>query len=330
MKVSIIIPNLNGEGWLGECLKTCINQDFKEEYEIIVIDNNSTDSSIDIITDVMKDFKNFHLIQNDKNTGFSYAVNQGIRLSKAEYVAMFNNDAFAKEDWLSQLVNTIQESDDIFSVASLMIQHYDRQLCDDAGDYVPIFGWTCKRGDGLSFKRYQKKERIFSACGGAALYRKSILDKIGLFDEAFFAYGEDVDLGWRANNLGYKNIYQPKAICYHICSATTGGRYNAFKAEKSGQNTALLLYKNMPLLMFLINLPFILIGFIPKYLMFLKNGYSKELIKGTLNAFKLKDTVIKPPFSFKYIKNYIWVELMMIKGVFVYVDYRLKRFLKIK
>jgi len=211
-----------------------------------------------------------------------------------------------------------------------MIQHFNRDLADDAGDYVPLFGWTCKRGDGLYWTRYQKQERIFSACGGAALYRRSILDEIGYFEEAFFAYGEDVDLGWRANNRGYKNIYNPKARCYHICSATTGGRYNAFKAIKSGQNTALLLYKNQPLFMLLFNLPFILIGFVPKYLMFRHNGFHKELMEGTKNAFRMRKDLQKLKFRWKNLPNYLWVEWKMFVNCFTYVDYRLKRFLKIK
>ncbi|MEG1782017.1 MAG: glycosyltransferase family 2 protein [Oscillospiraceae bacterium] len=330
MKASIIIPNLNGEGWIKDSIDSCINQDFEQEYEIIIIDNGSTDKSMEIINECKGRFENFTVIENSENTGFSFAVNQGIRLSQAQYAVLFNNDAFAQPDWLSQLVAVADTDETIFSVASLMIQHYNRDLCDDAGDYVPLFGWTCKRGDGLSKDRYTKQERIFSACGGAALYRKSILDKIGLFDENFFAYGEDVDIGWRANSLGYKNIFNPKAICYHICSATTGGRYNSFKAIKSGQNTALLLYKNMPMLMFIINFPFIFIGFIPKYLAFLHHGFAKELMKGTKNAFKMSDKVQKPKFALKNLPNYFWVEWQMIKNIFVYVDYRIKRALKIK
>ena len=330
MKASIIIPNLNGEGWLKDSIDSCINQDFDQEYEIIIIDNASTDKSMEIIKECATRFSNFTIIENEENTGFSYAVNKGIKLANAEYSVLFNNDAFAEKDWLKQLVKVADEDKNIFSVGSLMVQHYNRHLCDDAGDYVPLFGWTCKRGDGLSKDRYTKQERIFSACGGAALYRKSILNEIGLFDENFFAYGEDVDIGWRANNAGYKNIFNPKAICYHICSATTGGRYNQFKAIKSGQNTALLLYKNMPLLMFIINFPAILVGFIPKYLAFLNNGYSKDLIKGTKNAFKMVNEIDKPKFKFKNLPNYLWVEWQMIKNIFVYIDYRVKRALKIQ
>ncbi|MBQ3009030.1 MAG: glycosyltransferase family 2 protein [Oscillospiraceae bacterium] len=330
MKASIIIPNLNGEKWIKESIDTCINQNFDQEYEIIIIENASTDRSLEIIEECATRFKNFHIIKNETNLGFAPAVNQGIRLSTGEYAVMFNNDAFAEPDWLAELVRVADSDPNIFSVGSLMIQHFNRDLADDAGDYVPLFGWTCKRGDGLSWKRYQKQERIFSACGGAALYRRSILEEIGYFEEAFFAYGEDVDLGWRANNRGYKNIYNPKAICYHICSATTGGRYNAFKAVKSGQNNALLLYKNQPLLMLLINLPFILIGFLPKYLMYRHNGFDKELMEGTRNAFRMKDDIIKPKFRLKNLPNYLWVEWKMFVNCFTYVDYRVKRFLKIK
>jgi GT2 family glycosyltransferase len=324
-KRSIVIPNLNGEKWIKDSIDSCINQDFKLPYEIIIIENASVDRSLEIIKKCGENFKDFKIIQNDKNMGFAPAVNQGIRIADCEYVVMFNNDAFARPDWLSNLVKTADRDKNIFSVGSLMIQHYNRHLTDDAGDYVPLFGWTCKRGDGLSIERYQKERRIFSACGGAALYRKSLLDKIGYFDESFFAYGEDVDLGWRANNFGYKNIFQPKAVCYHIASATTGGRYNAFKAEKSGQNTLLLLYKNMPIVMFVLNFPFIFLGYIPKYLMYVKNGFSKDLWRGTKQGFKMMKTTEKPKFKLKNLPNYFWAEWQMIIGCFVYVDYRLKR-----
>ena len=115
-------------------------------------------------------------------------------------------------------------------------------------------GFACKTGDGRRASRYTKQRRIFSACGGAALYRKRILDEIGLFDENFFAYFEDVDLSWRANNAGYKCVLCPAARCYHICGASTGAvRYNAFKSRQSGRNSILLPLKNEPALMLLVN-----------------------------------------------------------------------------
>lgn len=100
-------------------------------------------------------------------------------------MALFNNDAFAEPTWLAELLRTAEADPKIFAVSSLMLRFYEPELADDAGDYVTILGFACKRGDGLKASRYTKPCRIFSACGGAALYRKSILDKIGVFDELF-------------------------------------------------------------------------------------------------------------------------------------------------
>ena len=140
MKASIIIPNLNGEGWIEDSIRSCINQQFNGEYEIIVIDNGSKDKSVEIIKKCAEDFENFVLICNDTNTGFDHAVNQGIEASKAEYAVMFNNDAFAEPDWLQQLVDVADSDEKIFSVGGLMVQHFNRHLADDASDYVPLFG----------------------------------------------------------------------------------------------------------------------------------------------------------------------------------------------
>lgn len=330
MKASIIIPNLNGEEWIEDCIESCINQDFEGEYEIIVVDNGSTDRSLEILNELSPSFPALRVIKNRENTGFAHAVNQGIQRSGAEYVVLFNNDAFAEPGWLSALVETADGDKEMFSVAGLMVQHFDRELADDAGDYVPLFGWTCKRGDGLSRDRYTEPGRIFSACGGAALYRRSLFEEVGLFDESFFAYGEDVDIGWRADNLGYRNMYNPRAVCYHICSATTGGRYNSFKAEKSGQNTLLLLYKNMPWPVLILNSPFIARGFVLKYLVYLGKGYGKDLLRGTKKGFSMLKDTEKIKFTPSTWPGCLWCEGQMIKNTFVYIAYRLRRALGIK
>ena len=207
MKASVIIPNLNGAGWLRDSIESIWAQT-EQDFELIVIDNGSTDESLEIAHSYCGNPR-YHLIENSENTGFSHAVNQGIAMAKGEYMALFNNDAFAEPNWLEELLKTAESDPKIFAVSSLMLRYYEPELADDAGDYVTILGFACKRGDGLKASRYQKPCRIFSACGGAALYRKSILDKIGVFDELFFAYYEDVDLSWRANNAGYKNVLCP-------------------------------------------------------------------------------------------------------------------------
>ena len=279
MKASVIIPNLNGAGWLRDSIESVWAQT-EQDFELIVIDNGSTDESLDIARSYCGRDR-YTLIENAGNTGFSHAVNQGIAIAKGEYMALFNNDAFAEPDWLAELIKTADADPKIFAVSSLMLRYYEPELADDAGDYVTILGFACKRGDGLKASRYTKPCRVFSACGGAALYRKSILDEIGVFDELFFAYYEDVDLSWRANNFGYRNVYCPTARCRHICGATTGAvRYNPFKSIQSGRNSILLPYKNQPILMLVLNFIPMLLGYLLKVLMFRLRGFGGDYAKG--------------------------------------------------
>ena len=214
MKASVIIPNLNGAGWLRDSIESIWAQT-EQDFELIVIDNGSTDESLEIARSYCGNSR-YHLIENSENTGFS----------------------FAEPNWLEELLKTAESDPKIFAVSSLMLRYYEPELADDAGDYMTILGFACKRGDGLKASRYQKPCRIFSACGGAALYRKSILDKIGVFDELFFAYYEDVDLSWRANNAGYKNVLCPTAKCYHICGASTGAVRGRAKSTAAAAATA--------------------------------------------------------------------------------------------
>lgn len=163
MKASIIIPNINGAGWLRDSIESVWAQT-EQDFELIIIDNGSTDESLEIARSY-RGRPNYTLIENKTNTGFSHAVNQGIAIGKGEYMVLFNNDAFAEPDWLAELIRTADADPRIFAVSSLMLRYYEPELADDAGDYVTLLGFACKRGDGLKASRYQKPCRIFSACG---------------------------------------------------------------------------------------------------------------------------------------------------------------------
>ena len=126
-----------------------------------VVDNGSTDESLEQARSYCGR-PNFTLIENGTNTGFSHAVNQGIARAKGEYVVMFNNDAFAEPDWLAELIRTAETDPKIFAVQSLMLRHFERELADDAGDYVTWMGFACKTGDGRRASRYTRQKRIFS------------------------------------------------------------------------------------------------------------------------------------------------------------------------
>ena len=328
MKATIIIPNINGKGWLKDSIESVYAQT-EQDFELIVVDNGSTDESLEQARSYCSR-PNFQLIENGSNTGFSHAVNQGIARAKSEFVVLFNNDAFAEPDWLAELIKTADADPKIFAVSSLMLRYYEPELADDAGDYVTILGFACKRGDGLKASRYTKPCRVFSACGGAALYRKSILDEIGVFDELFFAYYEDVDLSWRANNFGYRNVYCPTARCRHICGATTGAvRYNPFKSIQSGRNSILLPYKNQPILMMVLNFIPMLLGYLLKVLMFRLRGFGGDYAKGFREAWAALPKINKPKFKWRNLPNYVWVEFSLIAGLFKYIVYRVQRALKI-
>ena len=324
MKATIIIPNINGKGWLKDSIESVYAQT-EQDFELIVVDNGSTDESLEQARSYCSR-PNFHLIEN----GSSHAVNQGIARAKSEFVVLFNNDAFAEPQWLAELIRVAESDEKIFAVQSLMIRHFDRELADDAGDYVTWMGFACKTGDGRRASRYTRQKRIFSACGGAALYRKSILDEIGVFDELFFAYYEDVDLSWRANNFGYRNVYCPTARCRHICGATTGAvRYNPFKSIQSGRNSILLPYKNQPILMLVLNFIPMLLGYLLKVLMFRLRGFGGDYAKGFREAWAALPKINKPKFKWRNLPNYVWVEFSLIAGLFKYIVYRVQRALKI-
>ena len=253
-KVTIIIPNYNGLKFMEPCFKALRAQS-DQNFELLVVDNGSSDGSVEWLKD--------HQIPSiflEENTGFSGAVNVGIRESVTPYVILLNNDTEPEIDYVREMVKAIERSPKIFSVSSKMIQLYHKDLMDDAGDMYSVLGWAYQRGVGQKSSGYKRACRVFSACAGAAIYRREVFDKIGGFDEDHFAYLEDIDVGYRAKICGYENWYCPKAVVYHVGSGTSGSKYNSFKVKLAARNNLYLNYKNMPLLQLLFNLLPILAG----------------------------------------------------------------------
>lgn len=315
--ISVIIPNYNGKKYLKQCIDS-VYVTKSLNYEVIIIDNASKDDTFEWLTQ----YNNLVFKQLDKNYGFSRAVNEGIKLAQGEYILLLNNDTVIEKNFLKQLLITIQKDEKIFGVSSKMIAYHNPDIIDDAGDEYNLLGWAKKRGDGQPIELFTTEKRIFSACAGAALYRKNIFEKIGYFDENFFAYMEDIDISYRANIYGYKNIYCPTAKVYHIGSATSGSRHNAFKVELAARNNIYMIYKNMPLLQLLINLPFLILGCCIKYIFFRTKGlgqpYRQGIKKGLKNMWKLQ----KIPFKLKYLNNYINIELQLIKSLVLFLNKR--------
>ncbi len=310
--LSVVIPNYNGMQYIKRCLDSLMAQTWKD-LEIIFVDNGSADGSREY---VMQQYPSVRLVALPENTGFCGAVNVGIRLSKGAYVVLCNNDTEAEPDFLEQLYLGIKDKPKAFSGAAMMIRFTERDKIDDAGNFYNALGWAFARGKGKPLIRYQKEGKIFSSCGGAAIYRKELLDLLGGFDEEHFAYLEDTDIGYRAQIHGYENWYLPKARIYHVGSGTTGSRYNLFKIRYSSRNNIYMLRKNMPLLQMLLNLPFLLLGFGVKLLFFAAKGFGREYAAGIKNGFTipLKDKKVR--YRHKHFLYYCRIQIQLWINIF--------------
>ncbi|MBB6698271.1 glycosyltransferase family 2 protein [Clostridium algidicarnis] len=309
MNISVVIPNYNGGKYIESCLDSLYLQTLMPD-EIIIVDNNSMDKSKAIIKSKYAKVK---LISLNKNYGFSRAVNEGLKIAKGKYVILLNNDTKAEVTWVENLYNTIRSNNEIFSCSSKMLKYHDKDLIDDAGDEYTILGWARKRGDSKNKKLYTKSEEVFSSCAGAAIYKRDIFFEIGYFDEKFFAYLEDMDISYRARLFGYINYYCANAVIYHIGSATTGSKHNSFKARLSSRNNVYLIYKNMPLIQIIFNIPFIFIGYLTKLVFFTTKGYGKDYLAGSIEGIKgTKDmSKIKSNSGFMI---YFKIQLKLIKN----------------
>lgn len=312
-KVTVIIPNYNGLHFMSPCL-AALERQTTQDFEILVIDNGSTDGSVEWLKE-----HEVPAVFLPENTGFSGAVNVGIRRAETPYVILLNNDTEPEPDYVAELLKAIERSPRIFSVSPRMIQLHHRELMDDAGDMYTIMGWAYQRGVGQEVGRYGRPCHIFSACAGAAIYRREVFDEIGLFDEMHFAYLEDIDVGYRAKIAGYYNRYCPTAKVYHAGSGTTGSKYNPFKVRLAARNNIYLNYKNMPLPQLAFNGVPILMGMAVKYAFFRRLGFGRDYLAGVWEGIRTLKKARKVPYERKHLGNYLAIEWELIWGAAVYV-----------
>jgi GT2 family glycosyltransferase len=318
IEASVIIPNWNGARFLSGCLDS-LGEQAGPGTEIIVIDNGSADDSLEILGE----YPGIVLIRNTENKGFAAAVNQGFAAMRGRYAVLLNNDTVVQPGWLDSLINEMETHPRAFSAASLMLRMDDPDRVDDAGDNYTVLGWGYKRRDGKPAARERKPSRIFSACGGAAIYRKEALETIGGMDEAFFAYMEDMDLGWRALSAGWENRYCPEARVLHIGSATSGSKYNAFKVRLAARNNLYILYKNIPLWMGILLSPFLLLGFLIKWLFFAAKGFGAQYCRGFGEAWAGFGKLQRHTGGIRHIGDHFRVLGMMIADTCAYIVQKL-------
>lgn len=316
-KITVVIPNYNGKKYLPGCLDALYHQiPETPEYEVLIVDNASADGSIEA---ARLAYPQTRIICLQKNTGFCHAVNVGIQASASPYVILLNNDTKVKTGFILALYTAIEKDPSVFSVSAQMLMWDRPELLDDAGDGLNVLGWAYARGKGRPALEYHRPCRVFSACGGAAIYRRALFQKIGFFDEAHFAYLEDLDIGYRANLFGYRNLYEPKAEVLHYGSASSGSRYNEFKTGLSSCNSIYVLYKNMPFLQLVWNLPFLIPGYLIKWLFFCKkhmgSTYLKGVEKGIRRCFSEDGRKNKVRCSEVKLRYYLWVQLQLYRNL---------------
>jgi GT2 family glycosyltransferase len=237
--VSVIVPNYNGAGLLRDCLGSVARQTYPG-VEAIVVDDGSTDESVAIVHD---EFPAMTLVQRPRNGGFARAVNAGIHAARGDIVALLNNDAIAEPTWLAELVDALDRHPEAGSVASKILLPDGRTVAS-AGDIFCRRGVPNGRGVWeLDVGQFDDEVPVFGACGAACAYRRTMLDEVGLLDERFFMYCEDVDLAFRAQRRGFGCVYAPRAVVRHRVSATGGGVLASYQC---GRNFVWLLAKDVP------------------------------------------------------------------------------------
>jgi GT2 family glycosyltransferase len=288
--ISIVIPNYNGSAYLGNCLDSLASQTYKR-MEIVVVDNASRDRSVEIVQNAALEAI---LVRESRNLGFAAGVNAGIRASQGDWVAVLNNDTETAPDWLTQCVRAIQNHPGAAFLACRILDYADRNHIYSAGDCFLRAGIGYRRGQQqVDREDFHQECEIFAASGCAGLYRREVFEKVGGFDERFFAYLEDVDLGLRLQAAGFEGYYVPKAEVYHHGAATSGGEFSPLSVRLRTQNSLLILLKSLPGQVLVRCTPMIILGQLSWLWRAVRHRRFGSYVKGLVNAILLAPSMIK-------------------------------------
>jgi len=271
--ISVVVLNWNGRQVVDKCLQSLQEQTY-HLLEIIVVDNASTDGSVDLFK---KEFPEVRLIVNGKNIGFGGGNNVGIRAAHGKYIMMLNNDTRLDPNCIEELKRAIEKNPHYGACASKILLEYEDNLIDAAGIVICPDGLSIGRGRLESGDQYDEETEVFFASDCACLYRREMLEDIGLYDEDFFAYADETDMGWRAQLAGWKCIYNPKAIVYHFHSASSG-TYSPMKAFLVERNRIWVALKSYPL-------PLLIFGQFYTFWRYMLQAYGAFFGKGAAGRF---------------------------------------------
>ena len=264
----------------------------KKNFEVILVDNGSTDGSVD---EPLDNYPNLDLqIERlNNNLGFAAANNIGARLARGKWLALLNADAFPQSDWLEKLLQAAENHPDFSCFSSRQLQSNNPDLLDGTGDSYHISGMARKRNFGYPMQQYGLElEEVFSPCAAAALYLRDAFLDVGGFDEHFFSYYEDVDLGFRLRLYGYRSLYVPGAVVYHVGSVTFGALSDSVFYH-THRNLVWAFFKNMPAKLLWRYLPVHIFTNLTYLLYYTFRGRGKVLWKAKWDALRELPLILK-------------------------------------
>jgi GT2 family glycosyltransferase len=289
MSVAVIIVNYNSGALLSRCLKSMSDQTLCAD-ELVVVDNASTDAESQ---SVLASVTTATVIKSETNLGYGGAINLAVRkIDTTDYIVCLNPDAFPEPNWLEAMVNAADNHPNYGSFASLMLRADDITVVDGAGDNLHFTGIPWRRLHQRALNDGLQTEPVFSACAGAALYRTSLFIQFGGFDDVYFMYVEDIDLGFRLQLAGHPCLFVRDAIVHHIGSAITGEGSN-FSVYFGHRNLVYCYFKNMPLPLLLATLPFHIMANLITLVVLAIKGRGGAIGKAKLDALKKLPSAIR-------------------------------------
>jgi GT2 family glycosyltransferase len=293
-KITVIVVNYNGNGLLRGCLQALERQSLVD-FEAVIVDNASSDSSVYEIKEFLQETSLVHrvkVIPVGRNLGFAGGNIEGLKYAAGDYIALLNNDTEPDERWLEELVRAMDTDPEIGICASKMIVH-GTDIIDSAGDMFS----TALKGFGAGEKQksflYNERKYVFGACGGAALYRRKMIEEIGFFDGDFFLIHEDIDLNFRAQLNGWKALYAPAAIVYHRVRSSIG-HMSDMAVYYTLRNSEFVRMKNVPLVIFIRCFPEFIIWTITEFAYFvLKHKKLRLYFKAKIDALRMFPWMLK-------------------------------------
>lgn len=240
-RTAVAVLNLDGERFLEPCFAALAAQDAPGGFELVLVDNGSTDGSADRIATLYPEVR---IIRNGRNLGYAAGYNRAFAVLRNEYLVLLNNDTRVRPGWLAALVGAADSSPDVAAVTAKLVFADRPNVIQSAGTLLLSDGGGGDRGFGEEDRgQYDSREEVFAFNGGSALLRRSSLVEVGVFDESFFSYYEDTDLSWRLRLRGWRILYEPASVVEHVHAGTSGEWSESFLFHVD-RNRLLMLIKN--------------------------------------------------------------------------------------